>query len=72
MDRKTDHRFSPLLALHPDDLESLLTTPTEALFGAVLRLNRYPRYHNSLNAVVIAGLVLEIQHREPPGHFPAR
>ena len=39
---------------------------TNGLFGAVLRLNRDPRYHNSLNAVVIAELVQELQHREPP------
>ena len=69
MERATVHTYSPLLVLHPDDLQGLLSAAPEALFGAILRLNRVPRYHNSLNAVVIAELVLEIRHRDPSaGH----
>ena len=66
MERATQHPYSPLFVIHPDDLEVLLSSAPMALFGAVLRLNREPRYHNSLNAVVIAELVQELQHREPP------
>lgn len=66
------HPNSPLFHLLPEDLEGLLSTAPQALFGAVLRLNRHPRYHNSLNAVVIAELVQELQHRVPPMHAPLR
>lgn len=62
------HLYAPLFALHPDDLEKLLSTAPQALFGAVLQLNRDPRYHNTLNAVVIAELVQDLQQREPPAH----
>lgn len=70
--RASMHPYSPLFALHPDDLEKLLSTAPQALPGAILRLNRDPRYHNTLNAVVIADLVQELQHREPPASSSAR
>jgi len=71
MERGPIHLYTPLLVLYPDDLEGLLCTAPNALFGAVLRLNCDPRYHNSLNAVVIAELVQQLQHREPPAQEPA-
>ncbi len=66
MERAAAHSYSPLLVLHPDDLQGLLSTSPEALFGTILHLNRVPRYHNTLNGVVITELLLEIQHRDPP------
>lgn len=55
-----------LALLDPEDLAALLAVRPEGLVGAVLRLNRAPRYHNSLNAVVIAELILRIREAMDP------
>ncbi len=50
-----------LALLEPDDLALLLATEPARVLGTVLSLNREVRYHNSLNAVVIAELVFRLR-----------
>lgn len=60
MDR-IEHPQQGLALLDPDDLAALLAVSPDGLMGAILRLNRAPRYHNSLNAVVLTELILRIR-----------
>ena len=48
-----------LRQLDPVDLEVLLSAAPGAIPGCLLRLNRSPRYHNSLDAIILAFRVLE-------------
>lgn len=54
--------MDPLRTLDPQDLLSLLAADPAELLGRILRLNRAPRYHNTLNAVVLACRLLELKH----------
>lgn len=53
--------MDPLSLLSPNDLSRLLTLEATALPGAILRLNRLPRYHNGLNAIVLTARLLELR-----------
>lgn len=65
------HDGSPALAalwaLDKRDLESLLATAPHELLGRIMRLNRSPRYRNSLNAVDVVQRILEL-NQGIPGH----
>lgn len=50
-----------LLTLEPRDLELLIGTDPAELLGRIMRLNRTPRYHNTLNAVEVLQRLLELQ-----------
>lgn len=47
--------------LDPEDLRSLLAAEPERLLGLIIRLNRAPRYHNSLNAIVLLNNLEEMR-----------
>lgn len=51
------------VCLRSEDLLRLLSMEPTHVLGAVLELNRTPRYHNSLNAIILAGQVLELQQK---------
>ncbi len=53
------HTMDQLHILDPRDLRSLLAADPEDLLGLILRLNRAPRYHNSLNAIVLLSSLQE-------------
>lgn len=53
--------MDPLSLLRPNDLSRLLTLEATLLPGAILRLNRLPRYHNGLNAIVLTARLLELR-----------
>lgn len=57
-----EHPQQGLALLEPQDLAALLTVRPEGLMGAILLLNRAPRYHNTLNAVVITELILHMRN----------
>ena len=46
--------------IDPKDLETLLATEPARWPGRIMELNRQPRYHNRLNAVVLIGLLQEL------------
>ncbi|MEO8591116.1 MAG: hypothetical protein ABI432_17180 [Flavobacteriales bacterium] len=56
-----------LLTLDPQDLELLLDTEPERLLGRIMELNHAPRYHNSLNAIVLLSGLVELR-RTSMGH----
>ncbi len=49
-----------MLTLDPRDLELLKRTDARYLLGRIMRLNQ-DRYHNSLNAIVLMGRLLEMR-----------
>jgi hypothetical protein len=53
--------MNALLVIEPRDLELLLATEPSELLGRIMRMNRTPRYHNSLNAVEVAQQVIELR-----------
>lgn len=55
-----------LLTLEPRDLELLKRTDARQLLGSIIRLNQ-DRYHNSLNAIVLMGRLLELRLRGDRG-----
>jgi hypothetical protein len=55
--------MNALLVLDPCDLESLLATDPAELLGRIMRLNRTPRYHNTLNAVDVFQRLIELQQQ---------
>lgn len=62
--------MDPLSLLRPNDLARLLSLEASLLPGAILRLNRQPRYHNGLNAIVLSAELLELrqaamEHKRP-------
>lgn len=57
----TDRLSNMLAPLLPEDLDRLLSMEDQALLGCILRLNQAPRYHNQLNAVVLATTVMELR-----------
>ena len=67
-DRST--ALAALWALDPRDLELLLATEPRELLGRIMRLNRSPRYNNSLNAVDVVQRILELNRAIP--HHDAR
>lgn len=52
-----------LLILEPSDFDMLMATEPQYLLGRILELNRAPRYHNALNAIVLASTFIEIRLR---------
>ena len=50
-----------LLVIEPRDLELLLATEPTELLGRVMRMNRSPRYHNSLNAIDVVQRLIELK-----------
>ncbi len=59
-------RTCDLLALlRADDRERLLNTDDARLLGLVMELNRTPRYHNRLDALQLAALILRKRRRLP-------
>lgn len=62
------HQGEVLELLDPDDLALLLRTEPANIPGIIMRLNHAPRYHNSLNAVVITALIL--RERPMPDGIP--
>ena len=50
-----------LLVIEPRDLELLLATDPAELLGRIMRMNRSPRYRNSLNAIDVMQRVHEIR-----------
>ncbi len=57
--------MDPLLLIAPEDLRTLLDTGPVELIGAILRLNR-SKYNNTLNAVVVVSLLLDLQNGTKP------
>lgn len=54
-------QMDQLLNLDPQDLRSLLAAEPESLLGHIIRLNRAPRYHNSLNAIALLSRLNEMR-----------
>ena len=52
-----------LARLHREDLLMLLAMAPDRLLSAIVSLNRSMRYHNGLNAIVLAGEVLDLRSR---------
>lgn len=48
------------LDIDTQDLDGLLRTEPSLWLGRIMELNRQPRYHNRLNAVVLIGLLHEL------------
>ena len=51
--------------LRPEDLAALLVTEPGQVLGCVMRMNRTPYYHNTLNAVVVVNAILELRRASP-------
>jgi hypothetical protein len=50
--------------LDANDLELLLKTEPDQLIGCILCMNRAPRYHNALDAILLTASLLEVRaHR---------
>ncbi len=62
MQTAEDHATG-LSRLHRDDLLMLLAMAPDRLLSAIVTLNRSMRYHNGLNAIVLAGEVLDLRSR---------
>jgi len=52
-----------ILILEPSDFDMLMATEPPFLLGRILELNRAPRYHNALNAIVLASHLVELRLR---------
>lgn len=53
--------MNALLVIEPRDLELLLNTDPGELLGRIMRLNRTPRYHNTLDAVRMMQQIMELR-----------
>lgn len=51
--------------LRADDLLALFELAPDQVLGAIVALNRTAHYHNSLNAIVLAGEVIDLQRMDP-------
>lgn len=56
--------MDPLLLIDPRHRRLLLRLAKAELIGAILRLNRLPRYHNSLDAIALCAAISEHQLRD--------
>ena len=55
--------FNPLSRLRPADRKRLLRTDDSRSIGLVIELNRSPRYHNGLDALLLAFAILQQRSR---------
>jgi len=56
-----------LKRIDPRDLIMLLQCEPRQLLGRIVQLNRAPRYHNTLNAVVLAAEVTDLRGQRGSG-----
>jgi hypothetical protein len=56
-----------LLVIEPRDLELLLATDPAELLGRIMRMNRSPRYHNSLDAIDVMQRLQELRQELQKG-----
>jgi hypothetical protein len=61
MSETLPNAMNALLIIEPRDLELLLNTDPGELLGRIMRMNRTPRYHNSLNAVEVMQRLLDLR-----------
>ncbi len=45
------------------DRKQLLAASTDRLPGLIMRLNRLPRYHNTLDAIALTSRLMELKDR---------
>lgn len=62
--------MDPLLQIDPRHRRALLRLASAQLIGAILRLNRLPRYHNSLDAIALCAVISEHQQRAQRAVLP--
>lgn len=55
--------LDPLSVLRAYDRRRLLGTGSGQLIGLIMRLNRMPRYHNRLDALQLAALIIDLRSR---------
>ena len=59
--RSNEQAMNGLLVIEPRDLELLLATDPAELLGRIMRMNRSPRYHNTLDAIDVMQRVQELR-----------
>jgi hypothetical protein len=62
--------MDPLLQIDPRHRRALLRLASAQLIGAILRLNRLPRYHNSLDAIALCAVISEHQQQAKRAGLP--
>jgi hypothetical protein len=55
--------MDPLRTIDPQDLLVLLNADRSEWMGRIMQLNRAPRYHNTLDAIVLTDLLMELDVR---------
>lgn len=62
-----ERAMNGLLVIEPRDLELLLATEPTELLGRIMRMNRSPRYHNSLDAIEVMHRLQELRQELKKG-----
>ena len=52
------------------DRKELLAASTDRLLGMIMRLNREPRYHNTLDAIALTSRLMELRERNRKNDVP--
>lgn len=52
-----------LMKMNARDRNELLSTSVDRLLGMILKLNRRPRYHNTLDAIQLTSRLIELKER---------